>query len=218
MDSKSIAHIASVAGSIVEQNISLIEKIHSRIKFSRFIGTNLFFIFGFLFICGYVYGIQEYLKEYYIMFLLLPMVLALVFSVITKKYFSNTLIDNIILYLFLLSLEIIFGYLLYDSILELLAVKSSMDAVKRLLSILFVTLPFLIFQYSLYHISKNTAETAVQYFLKKDYEIILHLANSTEIKGTLITITKNNDYVIKIAGEQGETLVRYSSINVIKLY
>lgn len=215
MENKNIINIVtSLTGRLAEQNTSLIERYHNRIKISRFIGINLFFILAITMITGYNYLIYEYTERYHLVYNSAPIFAVLLLIIVTHKNESK-LLEKIRMYLCLVAMQIMIGYLTIEGIIG--SVKKGLES-DIIFTLLISFLMSSLFLYSIYHTSKSLAEVVLHSYTSQKYKIIFSLVTGEEIKGTLITITKKNDYIVKAEGKEGEILIKNSVISVIQLY
>ncbi|NEZ45456.1 hypothetical protein [Paenibacillus alvei] len=116
---KSVTSFVTIAGEILEQNVSIIEKIESKIKISRFISRNLFLGVSIAFIIGYIYIFERYIPDYYVLGFLVPLVFLVLFMLIINKTLKTStgtkklLIDKIFIYAYSSSLETIIIFAFY---------------------------------------------------------------------------------------------------------
>lgn len=206
---------SKLASTLTEQNISMIEKIHSKIRLSRYIGQNLFLLFGAIIIVGYIYFVQTYFANYYILAIFLPLLICIPLMIFRNRK-DNELLKQIFIYWLTISIVVMVGYLLYVS---LDSFYSNGINYFSLISITLILAMFLLlFTYSLYYSSKNLSETVVRTFLKYPYIITLKLVNGDTLIGELKTITSKNDYILKLEIEDNEILVKNNSIVTLMLH
>ncbi|MCY9738147.1 hypothetical protein M5X17_31130 [Paenibacillus alvei] len=218
---KQISNFVLVAESALEQNISVIEKIHSKIKLSRFIGTNLFLVISISTIVGYIYVADTYIREYFFLASIIPALLCLVLLPLINNRIKLTyseLKNKLLNYVLITLIETTFAYSSFYLGKNLWTADKLMPAIKENFVIVFMLSAFLLFLYSLYFTCKEIAEAIVKMmFDDVCYEICIQLNSGIEIVGRLITITKKHDYVVQVLGESKETLIRNSSISTIKI-
>lgn len=211
LDSKSIVSIASVASNLVEQNVSQIEKIHTRLKISRFIGVNLFFFLAVFFIIGVCYVVNSFFNSYYLLVLFLFLFFLLV-SKLSKRA-GKSLNWSISAYVLFVVLDTLIVYFLYGMVEKLFDGSFDIDTTTALAPLAILCL---LSSHLLYFLSKNLAEVLSQRFFSDNYSVELNLTNGLILRGRLINITRKNDYIIKTEMDE-EVLVRYNSIVFVKL-
>ncbi|RXZ78082.1 hypothetical protein EBB07_28940 [Paenibacillaceae bacterium] len=212
MDIKKIAGMASIAGVIVEQNISEIEKYQTRIKVSRFMGTNLFFSFSLAFIFSYVYWVYFYTIGHYILHLMFPSILFFISIIFTQKSASK-LISNLTMLFALISLQIFLSYFLLDAILILIKTVSGEPIAMSIFTLSMIS----IFMYSIFYTCKNLSEIVLQKYMRKNFKVRFALTTGQTIYGSLITITKKGDYIMKIDSKNTEILIKDTVVSSIEL-
>ncbi|MFL1672562.1 hypothetical protein [Paenibacillus dendritiformis] len=213
MDSKSIVSIASVASNLIEQNISQIEKIHTRIKISRFIGGNIFFFLAVCFIIGFCYVVNSFFNSYYFVCFLVLFLFFLLTLKLSKRA-GKPLSLSISAYVLFVVLDTGIIYLLHGYLVELF--DGSSDKIDATTALAPLTILCFLSTFLLYFLSKTLAEVIIQRLFNDTYSVEVHLTNGLMLRGRLINITRKNDYIIKTEMDE-EMLVRYNSIVFVKL-
>lgn len=91
-------------------------------------------------------------------------------------------------------------------------------SINAIVVIFFSCLMLSIFTYSFYFLIKEMSDTIIRYFFEKvKYLIEFKLTNGEIITGDLLTVTKKNDYIIKSAPNQNETLIKNSAILTLEI-
>ena len=216
MEQKHLSQLTSIVGSVLEQNISEIEKIHSRIKLSRFIGVNLFFLTGLSIISAYIYA-YTFLKEFSIIItILFFLIFFILINLFKKKLYDSPFLTNLMTYTMFVALPPMFGAIMFDVTIETIQNGLSLETLKISFPFLVGIILFFYCIYAMYHFSRVLASLVVQKIIKSDYQVLIFLTNGQALIGSLVTINKKNDYIIR--GKDGEEiLIKNSAISYIKL-
>ncbi|MEK3917287.1 hypothetical protein [Paenibacillus sp. FSL H7-0331] len=220
MDSKTILAASSAISSMAEQNISEIEKVHSRIKMGRFIGQNIFLFASLFLITGCVYFVEVFLrsvidsKNVIMIIILSPLLVNAIAIFLLDKKRDQKLVNPLISYITSITLVLLASFIFYelsDSIF--ISNEKFLSMFILLIEVLFLV----VFLYFLFQASKSLAEVIVQTFFKHKYTIIIQLLDGDKLNGELLTITAKSDYVVITDGDMRELLVKNHSISYLEI-
>ncbi len=122
-----------------------------------------------------------------------------------------TLKKGYIFFIMIILIVILIGYMLLDNIMKFNVLKLESYIVTVMSALL-----FLLLSYSLIYASKNVSELVIQRFLP-NYIIIIRLSNGETLTGSLVTITKKNDYIMKTNIHENEILIKNSAIVTLQI-
>ncbi|ULO09644.1 hypothetical protein H1230_13235 [Paenibacillus sp. 19GGS1-52] len=194
---------------IAEQNISEIEKIHSKIRNSRFIGTNIFFFASILIIIAYIYFSTMQLKSP--LFIALPLIIVTpIFIPISMYKLLNDFLIGILAIIYGICFEILVGGVIF---ITLKSHKLNLDS--NIIPLVLQSLFFLFLLYALFQSSRRISELWILSFFNKNYVLTASLMNGHEAVGRLVTITKKGDYIVKIS--DNEVLIKNNSISMLRI-
>jgi cation transport ATPase len=213
LETKALTGATKFLTLLAEQNISEIEKIHSRVKLNRFLGTNLIFSVSIVLIFSYLYVWINYANATPSLALFIPPLLfSILLIVITKIKKINIFIKRIVMLLFMItSLVCLIGmfYISFNS------TKNS--GLSNILTLVNFGSLFAFFVFLLFQISKQLSEMWIQTFFNKNYTITVNFINGEKYSGKLVTITRKGDYIIKGNSTQKDVLVKSNALRMVEI-